>query len=225
MAKYRKIPVVIEANQWKKNGDHPLDHDPIGYPDPTEMEKERYAEYLTFEGQVVRYYRTPDIDGQSKCKHCKKTMHVHGWIDTLEGGHIVCPNDFIITGVEGEHYPCKPDIFAKTYEKEALSLKQFCKEQVAIHGSARERLGLKESAINPEDAKLFCKQWKEHSNSNGILVMPKTYSKNELIEHMTSLLSQCWGELGGTKEIEGASFFKVQKVYDKFLAKRGIEVD
>lgn len=43
-------------------------------------------------------------------------MHLHGWIDTLEGGHTVCPGDVIITGVAGEMYPCKPDIFAKTYE-------------------------------------------------------------------------------------------------------------
>ena len=41
---------------------------------------------------------------------------VRGWIDTLEGGHIVTPGDFIITGIKGEHYPCKPDIFALTYE-------------------------------------------------------------------------------------------------------------
>lgn len=31
-------------------------------------------------------------------------------------GHIVCPGDWVITGVQGEHYPCKPDIFAATYE-------------------------------------------------------------------------------------------------------------
>jgi len=39
-----------------------------------------------------------------------------GWIPTLEGGHIVSPGDWIITGVKGEHYPCKPDIFEATYE-------------------------------------------------------------------------------------------------------------
>ena len=38
-----------------------------------------------------------------------------GWCPTLEGGHIVTPGDWIITGVKGEHYPCKPDIFAETY--------------------------------------------------------------------------------------------------------------
>ena len=45
-------------------------------------------------------------------------MHDHGWVDTLESGHIVCPGDWVITGVKGDHYPCKPDIFAKTYEPE-----------------------------------------------------------------------------------------------------------
>jgi hypothetical protein len=41
---------------------------------------------------------------------------LNGWIQTLEGGHIVSPGDYIITGVKGEHYPCKPDIFWRTYE-------------------------------------------------------------------------------------------------------------
>lgn len=76
--KFRKKPVVIEATQWFKNGDHPA-----------------VGKYLTFD---------PD-------------MANHGWVKTLEGGHIVCPGDWIITGVKGEHYPCKPDIFAATYEE------------------------------------------------------------------------------------------------------------
>lgn len=78
--KYRKKPVVIEATQWFKLGDHPAvlaaPLDPI----------------------------TGFVDGH------------HGWVQTLEGGHIVTPGDWIITGVKGEHYPCKPDIFAATYE-------------------------------------------------------------------------------------------------------------
>jgi hypothetical protein len=49
-------------------------------------------------------------------------MHDHGWIDTLEGGHIVCPGDWIITGVKGERYPCKPDVFAMTYEPAPAAL-------------------------------------------------------------------------------------------------------
>lgn len=37
-------------------------------------------------------------------------------IETLEGTHIVSPGDWVITGVRGERYPCKPGIFAATYE-------------------------------------------------------------------------------------------------------------
>jgi hypothetical protein len=38
------------------------------------------------------------------------------FIRTLEGHMRVSPQDWIITGVKGETYPCKPDIFAATYE-------------------------------------------------------------------------------------------------------------
>ena len=37
-------------------------------------------------------------------------------ISTLEGDMIANPGDWIITGVKGERYPCKPDIFEATYE-------------------------------------------------------------------------------------------------------------
>lgn len=47
----------------------------------------------------------------------------YGWftqegfvIPTLEGNHLACIGDYIIRGVAGEYYPCKPDIFEKTYE-------------------------------------------------------------------------------------------------------------
>lgn len=43
-------------------------------------------------------------------------MNNHGFIDTLEGGHTVCVGDWIITGIKGERYPCKLDIFKATYE-------------------------------------------------------------------------------------------------------------
>ena len=71
MARYRKKPVVVEASQWWRPGDH----------------------------RAVK----PREDGT-------------GWISTLEGGHVVTPGDWIIRGVAGEFYPCKPDIFERTYE-------------------------------------------------------------------------------------------------------------
>ncbi len=39
------------------------------------------------------------------------------YIETLEGHLYVTINDFIIKGIAGEFYPCKPDIFEKTYEE------------------------------------------------------------------------------------------------------------
>lgn len=118
MTQYRKKPVVIEATQWFKNGDHPKD-----YLNPTQGLENGvlhefsgdHARINDWSGQVVGRYRTPAFDGQTECRYCVDIMHNHGWIDTLEGGHIVCPGDFIITGVKGEVYPCKPDIFAETY--------------------------------------------------------------------------------------------------------------
>ena len=38
------------------------------------------------------------------------------YIRTLEGEYRVTPGDWIITGIKGEKYPCKPDIFDQTYE-------------------------------------------------------------------------------------------------------------
>ena len=85
MAKYRKKPVVIEATQWFKNGDHPV---------------------------VEPIYGA----GDRICEACGHPSNVHARCPTLEGNHIVCVGDWIITGIKGEHYPCKPDIFDATYE-------------------------------------------------------------------------------------------------------------
>ena len=46
----------------------------------------------------------------------EKPEKVNLVIETLEGNHTASPGDFIIRGVKGEYYPCKPDIFEQTYE-------------------------------------------------------------------------------------------------------------
>lgn len=106
--RFRKKPIEVEAIQWFKNGDHPDDnctiYKDLSLPPPHLFEGE---------GKIIRYYRHPSY----KCFKCSFYMKQHGWIDTLEGSHIVCPGDWIITGVKGEYYPCKPDIFQLTYEK------------------------------------------------------------------------------------------------------------
>lgn len=83
MPQFRKKPIVIEAAQWRKLGDHP---------------------------QVEMYPH-----GGGTCKECGQWLREHGQVKTLEGWHIVCPGDWIIRGVAGEFYPCKPAIFASTY--------------------------------------------------------------------------------------------------------------
>lgn len=126
MPKFRKKPVVIEAHQWHQNGDHPDDYrdsrpgmarhddgDRLGH--YVEISGEHAKEH-GWEGAVVRYFRRPDVRGDAPCSECGRTFHDHGWIDTKEDGHRVCPGDWIITGVQGERYPCKPGIFAATYE-------------------------------------------------------------------------------------------------------------
>lgn len=45
-----------------------------------------------------------------------ETKHKFLKIKTLEGEHIASEGDYIIKGVKGEFYPCKPDIFEATYE-------------------------------------------------------------------------------------------------------------
>ncbi len=87
--KFRKIPVVIDAVQW--NGEN--------HPEVKDYPREAIERSI----QVL-------------CRHCGVSLYKHGWIETLEGGHIVCPGDWIIKGVNGEFYPCKPNIFEKTYE-------------------------------------------------------------------------------------------------------------
>ncbi len=108
MGKFRKKPVVVEATQWFKNGDHPEDG--------KEVFGEGEFKGQFYEGKIVRYFRHPDMSGNTMCTKCNQTMHYHGWIDTLEDGHNVCPGDWVITGVKGERYPCKPDIFKATYD-------------------------------------------------------------------------------------------------------------
>jgi hypothetical protein len=86
--KYRKKPVVIEAFQY--DGDF-VDRNGKPYvPD--------WA-FSAFNDGILYY----ENDGEL-------------WIKTLEGDHHASVGDFIIQGVHGELYPCKPDIFAKTYE-------------------------------------------------------------------------------------------------------------
>ena len=78
MPKFRKKPVVIEAEQY------------------------HYGRMLS-----------PSASGVCVSLKCDNANpHIH----TLEGLMTVGNGDWVITGVQGERYPCKPDIFEQTYE-------------------------------------------------------------------------------------------------------------
>jgi hypothetical protein len=94
--KYRKRPVIIEATRW-------VGHNPESDPDVRTDSSE-----LNWNGQNSSYYT---------CNQCGKLMQQHGKINTLEGPHIVCPGDYVVTGIKGEKYAVKPDMFELTYER------------------------------------------------------------------------------------------------------------
>ena len=120
--KFRKKPIIIEAIQWFKNGDHPQDY--------CYTFRSNDGTFFIGEVQVVRYYRHSGVDGQSKCSNCDDIMYNHGWINTVQGGHTVCPGDWIITddrvkdNNHGHYYPCKKDIFEATYEPVEMDTSQ-----------------------------------------------------------------------------------------------------
>ena len=90
---YRKKPVVIEAVQFFKLGDHPKVIEAVKRPD----------------GVIFLHNQICEDGGAGY-------VHTFG-ILTLEGAYEVSIGDWIITGVKGECYPCKPDIFEATYER------------------------------------------------------------------------------------------------------------
>lgn len=90
---YRKKPVIIEAIQWNENNLEEVMKF-IG----SEFEYNENTEYATNKFVYFRY---------------TKRLLLH----TLEGTMEVSKNDYIIKGIQGKFYPCKPDIFEQTYEK------------------------------------------------------------------------------------------------------------
>lgn len=93
--KYRKKPVVIRALQW--TGDN-------------YTEILNFCDKAEFQHQVRKHKHV--LPGESEILE-----GIELTIETLEGTHEASIGDYIIEGVNGEFYPCKPDIFEKTYEE------------------------------------------------------------------------------------------------------------
>lgn len=88
--KYRKKPVVIEAFQWF--GDIRQKEDP---------------------DWIIEAILDDRVSLGIDTGNSKPIM----LINTLEGVMTAYPSDYIVKGVQGEIYPCKPDIFEQTYEE------------------------------------------------------------------------------------------------------------
>lgn len=88
MAKYRKKPVVIDAELWDGS-------------------LESYVKISAFTKGVPAQAQAPITRGHGN------SLSIH----TLEGVMTAVVGDFVIKGVEGEIYPCKPGIFEQTYKK------------------------------------------------------------------------------------------------------------
>ena len=91
--KYRKKPVVIEAIQWTCNN---------------------LNEVMNFIGSEFKYDANTDYV-TSKFIFCKDSKMLQ--INTLEGTMLMSKGDYIIKGIKGEFYPCKPDVFEESYEE------------------------------------------------------------------------------------------------------------
>jgi len=90
--KYRKLPVEIEAFEWKGDFVKTFSGDNDNIPCPQ---------------WIIRAITTGESFINEDCL----------MIETLEGVMRANVGDYIIQGINGEIYPCKPDIFEKTYEK------------------------------------------------------------------------------------------------------------
>jgi hypothetical protein len=96
--RYRKKPIVIEAFQMTKERRQDNSEWPNWLHEAWQMEHHSIGALYASD--------YPNSDGTDMLR-----------IRTLEGDQLVSWNDYIIQGVQGEIYPCKPDIFEQTYEE------------------------------------------------------------------------------------------------------------
>lgn len=66
--------------------------------------------------EAEQWFPGVKIDGVIGNPSNNPMLYGQYFVETLEGMMRVRPGDWVITGVQGEKYPCKPDIFEATYE-------------------------------------------------------------------------------------------------------------
>ena len=121
MAQYRKKPVVIEAVRWRGyNSNLGVTAEPPDQPVEITAENmhgikwEPLPDWLPPVSHIVSDGGSPPQANPNAGEVWRNGDEL--WLGTLEGTMICTKDDWIIRGVKGEIYPCKPDIFASTYE-------------------------------------------------------------------------------------------------------------
>lgn len=108
MARYRKKPEIVEAERWL-----PVDYGQV----PTVGEVPMRCSRDGLSEAQKRHMGPAKPDPLGVFYNKRTGMYGVGWfVETLEGWMRVSHGDWIITGVKGNKYPCKPDIFQLTYE-------------------------------------------------------------------------------------------------------------
>ena len=81
------------------------------------MEVKKYVKKpIVIEAIQYTGENTEDVINFITNRHCTILNDKRILSNTLEGNIEASPNDYIIKGVQGEFYPCKPDIFKSTYD-------------------------------------------------------------------------------------------------------------
>lgn len=114
MTLYRQKPPIVEATQWFRNGDHPLD-------DSKPLDTPTSLGTTLSEGKVVKRFRARHIPGDRVCQECGTVMHKHGELTLFDGSEeLVHPGDYIITNKKGFFYRRSAVEFEAMYEEHVI---------------------------------------------------------------------------------------------------------
>lgn len=198
--KYRKKPVTVEAFQ-------------LGIEDSPDWFKNKVDS-----GEIL-LYRVPFEKSRTKNYgqlFCK--------INTLEGVMEAHEGDYIIQGVSGEVYPCKPDIFKKTYEPEASAELKTDSTRILTPEENKCELNVSRGMSAQPPTENF------ENKINNIFKLIKGYSLDELaahyvLKHPSSPCYICDYDAGLVCTKETCTQGYKIALYKKFLEKEVINDD
>jgi hypothetical protein len=200
--KFRKKPVVIEAFQMTP---------------ARRVSNEEWPEWMNRAWQLERR------DAGSLYPTEAGTSDGTLSIGTLEGQHLVSWNDWIIQGVKGELYPCKPDIFAATYEPVETTGGEHQPNTIPQHATTNQSHAEYRSFIfSPMSAHPLSARWRE--------LAVEHYEAAESYPDLMNLVAfnqlghaeafhLCADDLDAYHAAQGTALRKLREVFDALLVK------